>query len=731
MKNKNTLIILLILPFILLFVLDVKNVAADSQTGLRISSPGAGEELVIGNTYTIMWTQNHVDRVKLSLYYSDSSEDFITTNNEDIQKTLEEGTGFYRWTIPSSIKAGDNVKIKAIAYHTGYESVTVFSGSFKIKAGDGSLPDLTITEAQLYKYVEGSGPGTGYLYDVKPKAGEQAFINVSVKNIGTKSLNGDQIVTYNVSGALVGSGTFSPTFGYALQSGMTDAFAYKIGELKSGTYKIIFSIDPENKIQELNETNNTYTFSFTVDSPTNSQPQNNQPQIVIISPKSGDIWSPGSTYEIKWTQTNVDKINIELWNKYTDGYSLHRNIISDYKVDIKNSTASYSWTIPNDPAYLLENCLIHIGAYHVGYGSVFVDSSSFKISKKTSDLPDLIITDVKTSHAVDPIALTAMEQTFFTNFRAESIINEGTGVGFLITIKNQGNTDTSLLGHNIGGLIVNLKNLQTNSSSNFGFDYCGVGSKLNGGPDIKPGESVVMKCGAYKNTNNLPTGNYQAKITVDPQNIIPESDASNNSFELNFSIFGKNQIINNNQTQTNKSATTLNNKNSENNNVQHKDPALAKRLKGKLLLQTEQGGAIWYVDDVTNQKHNITWNNALPIFQKYAIGISDIDLLKITASVESIDPDLDTDNDGYKDQQELQNNYSPYIAGGNKLKIDKNLANKLKGKFLLQVNRGGAIWYVDQNGIRHNVRWSNLMDLFKKLALGITNSNLDKIQVGD
>jgi len=107
---------------------------------------------------------------------------------------------------------------------------------------------------------------------------------------------------------------------------------------------------------------------------------------------------------------------------------------------------------------------------------------------------------------------------------------------------------------------------------------------------------------------------------------------------------------------------------------------------------------------------------------------TDSDLVKIPADVNSIRPDLDSDNDGYTDISELNNGFSPYIPGAykGKFSIDKNLANRLKGRLLLQVQQGGAIWYVDHTGVRHNVRWDNLMNLFTRLALGITDAGFGK-----
>lgn len=157
---------------------------------------------------------------------------------------------------------------------------------------------------------------------------------------------------------------------------------------------------------------------------------------------------------------------------------------------------------------------------------------------------------------------------------------------------------------------------------------------------------------------------------------------------------------------------------------------MGQRLRGRLLLAVNQGGAVYFVDDVNYQKHLIKWDNALPIFQQFALGISDEDLIKIPVTLETIRENLDSDGDGYSDRSELAHGFSPYIPGDYKgaFKTDQNFANRLRNKFLLQVNQGGAIWYVDNNGIRHNVRWDNLRWLFEGLALGITNEDLGKIE---
>ena len=56
---------------------------------------------------------------------------------------------------------------------------------------------------------------------------------------------------------------------------------------------------------------------------------------------------------------------------------------------------------------------------------------------------------------------------------------------------------------------------------------------------------------------------------------------------------------------------------------------ISERLKGRLLLQVEQGGSIWYVDTKEFKRYSVTWANALPLFVKLSLGITDANLAKI------------------------------------------------------------------------------------------------------
>lgn len=130
------------------------------------------------------------------------------------------------------------------------------------------------------------------------------------------------------------------------------------------------------------------------------------------------------------------------------------------------------------------------------------------------------------------------------------------------------------------------------------------------------------------------------------------------------------------------------------------DAKLAAKLSGRLLLQVDRVGLIWYINPADNKRYFISQESALEIFRKLALGITEADLNKIPAPTSSI-------------------------------KGDKALQNRLKGKLLLRVEAKGQISYVDQNGFRHDINAANLMDNFRNLSLGINNDNIRKITVGE
>jgi hypothetical protein len=156
---------------------------------------------------------------------------------------------------------------------------------------------------------------------------------------------------------------------------------------------------------------------------------------------------------------------------------------------------------------------------------------------------------------------------------------------------------------------------------------------------------------------------------------------------------------------------------------------LNKKLAGKMLLQVEDKGRIWYVSPKSYNRMEVTFANALPLFEGEALGITNADLSKIPVDPQGYGPLDDSDLDGYTNREEIIAGYNPFGEG--RLSTDVAFGKKLSGKLLLQVEDKGRIWYVDFDGERWEITWNNLMNVFEKLSLGITNENLGQIPAGE
>ncbi len=158
-----------------------------------------------------------------------------------------------------------------------------------------------------------------------------------------------------------------------------------------------------------------------------------------------------------------------------------------------------------------------------------------------------------------------------------------------------------------------------------------------------------------------------------------------------------------NQTQTNEVSAI--------NSIPNKivfDQALASKLKGNILLQVEDHGKAWYVNPADSKRYYMQDGDAAyQIMRSAGLGIGDTDLKKI-----------------------------PSVNSSGELKMSKSvcavntLANKLKGKILLQVNQHGEAWYVSPDKCRriYLKDGSEAYSVMRYLGLGITNKDLEGIQ---
>ena len=178
------------------------------------------------------------------------------------------------------------------------------------------------------------------------------------------------------------------------------------------------------------------------------------------------------------------------------------------------------------------------------------------------------------------------------------------------------------------------------------------------------------------------------------------------------------------------------------------------KMKGRILLQVENNGEAWYVDPATYKKYYLKdGNSSYTALGAFGLGIRNADLAKIPVGIESrfqlqdtdgdglddklekavgTDPSkADTDGDGHSDGDEVKKGYNP--AGAGTQQLDTASGNKLKGRILLQVENGGQAWYVSPvDGKRYYMADGELAyQIMRYLSLGITNTNLRQIPVGE
>lgn len=254
------------------------------------------------------------------------------------------------------------------------------------------------------------------------------------------------------------------------------------------------------------------------------------------------------------------------------------------------------------------------------------------------------------------------------------------------------------------------------------------------------------------------TSQQKLYCIVDSSNQISEENESNNKYILTFQINTvdketeqanlRKKLLRANYQMSDFERTIIA---KEQLKFQRVDTQLSKRLSGRLLLQVEEGGEVWYIEKDSHTRFYLrNGETAYAILRAFSIGISNSNLNKIPIGFlpesNEVDSDndglsdaledaigtdkekADSDNDGYDDKKELTNNYDPIST--KKLVYDSALASRLNNTLLLQVEGKGEAWYV-QNGKRYFL--SNPETAYQAMrlfSLGISNSDINKINIG-
>ena len=130
------------------------------------------------------------------------------------------------------------------------------------------------------------------------------------------------------------------------------------------------------------------------------------------------------------------------------------------------------------------------------------------------------------------------------------------------------------------------------------------------------------------------------------------------------------------------------------------DNDLTEHLKGRILLQVESYGRAWYVNPTDDTRYYLKDGpTAYEMMRTMGLGITNADLAKIP-----------TNTMGPRNSQ---------------------LATRLSGRILLQVEDRGEAWYVNPlDGLRYYMRdGETAYALMKKFALGVSNADLRTIPI--
>jgi hypothetical protein len=180
-----------------------------------------------------------------------------------------------------------------------------------------------------------------------------------------------------------------------------------------------------------------------------------------------------------------------------------------------------------------------------------------------------------------------------------------------------------------------------------------------------------------------------------------------------------------------------------------KDGILYNRLKGNILLKTEDSGKAYYIHPSNKKTYYLGRpNDAFTVMREQGIGISNNDLKKIPVGVEKMSggdqdgdglSDLfedamgtdkyksDSDNDGYSDRVEINTEYNP--SGSGKLPINRSFSNNQKGRILLQVEGKGEAWYHNpvDNKRYFLGRPTDAFYIMQNIGLGISNKDFNTL----
>ncbi|MDE5085374.1 MAG: hypothetical protein O4859_30915, partial [Trichodesmium sp. St18_bin1] len=174
---------------------------------VNITSPTSSTNIELGETYTIGWTDNFSDNVKLELYKGSSFQQTISASTPS--------DGSYSWTVPTSLSSGTNYNIKirnvndsSVYDYSSYftiepdEEVNITSPTSSTSLEPGESHNIRWTDnfsdnvkLELYKgssfqqTISTSTPSDGsYSWTVPTSLSSGTNYNVKIRNVNDSSV---------------------------------------------------------------------------------------------------------------------------------------------------------------------------------------------------------------------------------------------------------------------------------------------------------------------------------------------------------------------------------------------------------------------------------------------------------------------------------------------------------------------------------------------------------------
>jgi hypothetical protein len=296
----------------------VNTTYAQEAPSITVLSPNGGENLTLGQDYTIRWSSANLPAdAKIGIYIAENETELGTT----IVRDLAANETSYVWKVTSPESNPSDWHIP-LGMSDTWHKITEFFG---VKTANAATHSYKITVYALNVVTDMSDGSFTISSAVTPLS------------ITTTSLpNGTVGATYNAPVTITG-GSASPsptwtTIGGQLPPGL-GTYLYQGGIVgtptTAGTYTFTQQVYQNGLFA-------TKQFTITILPQTTATPS-----ITLLSPNGGEVLQVGQNYTIRWSSANVQpdaKINIIL---YDDSNALNLVIASDLAPDM----TSYTWKV--------------------------------------------------------------------------------------------------------------------------------------------------------------------------------------------------------------------------------------------------------------------------------------------------------------------------------------------------------------------------------------------------